>query len=80
MLSLVIIAAGLIGAVTIAKGMDLSIEITPEEAAESLLELHSFCDWILLYAMRAYFYQRHFKYRIYVSQSRWKWLNHTIER
>ena len=44
MLSLVIIAAGLIGAVTIAKGMDLNIEITPEEAAESLLELHSFCD------------------------------------
>ena len=44
MLNLVIMAVGLIGAVTIAKGMDLSIEISPEDAADALFELHSFCD------------------------------------
>jgi len=38
-------AVGLVGAVTIARGMDLSIEITPEDAADALFELHSFCDW-----------------------------------
>ena len=40
-------AVGLVGAVTIvskARGMDLSIEITPEDAADALFELHSFCD------------------------------------
>ena len=44
MLNLVIMAVGLIGAVTIVKGVDWSIEISPEEAADSLFELHSFCD------------------------------------
>jgi len=37
-------AVGLVGVVTIARGMDLSIEITPEDAADALFELHSFCD------------------------------------
>jgi len=41
-------AVGLIGAVTIAKGMDLSIEISPEDAADALFELHSFCDWKMI--------------------------------
>ena len=41
-------AVGLIGAVTIARGMDLSIEISPEDAADALFELHSFCDWKMI--------------------------------
>ena len=38
------LAVGLLGAVTIVKGVDWSIEISPEEAADALFELHSFCD------------------------------------
>jgi len=44
MINLVLMAVGLMGAVTVVKGMDWSIEISPEDAADALFELHSFCD------------------------------------
>ena len=40
MMNLVLFAVSLIGALTALREMDIS----PEAAAESLLELHSFCD------------------------------------
>ena len=44
MFKLVLVAIGFIGTVTIMLEMDWDIDITPEDAAEALYELHSFCD------------------------------------
>ena len=44
MVNVVLLAAGLIGAVIFIREMDWATEISPEDAARSLLEMHAFCD------------------------------------